>query len=54
MIFSHFQQEAISMNPNIRDLRSTCERMEARYLINPTLEHNPTGVKRGSIRLCSK
>ena len=38
MIFSHFQQEAISMKPNIRELRFTCERMEARYLINPTID----------------
>lgn len=25
------------MNPDIRELRSTCERMEARYLANPAI-----------------
>ena len=40
MILSEFQQEAISMSikPNMRELRSTCERMKARYLINPAID----------------
>nr|WP_313372537.1 hypothetical protein [Brucella intermedia] len=40
MILSEFQQEAISMSikPDIRELRSTCDRMEARYIINPAID----------------
>lgn len=40
MILSEFPQEAIlmSIKPDSSELRSTCERMEARYLMNPAID----------------